>query len=58
MSDRVPKVTVDPYDAARWVGTCHEPDCNWEHRPDSKTYVKNRASVHRQEHRAKAAERD
>lgn len=54
MSDRAPKVTVEPVDG-KWIGKCWEPGCPWAHRPDEKTYVNQRARAHRHEHRMAAA---
>lgn len=56
MSDRAPKVTVQPAGNGKWFAFCREQGCNWTHTPHPKTYVEERARVHRAEHR-KAVDR-
>jgi hypothetical protein len=55
MSDRVPKVTVQPVGPReQWHAFCEELDCGWRQGPSEKTYVNYRARSHRAFHRTNA----
>lgn len=55
MARRV-QVTVEQNAEGRWHAFCREPECTWVQTPSEKTYVNQRATAHRREHR-KADER-
>lgn len=55
MSDRNPKVEVKPVGPREmWHAFCLERDCPWREGPGEKTYMNQRATAHRKEHRARA----
>lgn len=56
MSDRRPNVKVQQTFDSRWIATCEEPNCTWQHAPDvTKAYIEERARAHRRKHRKAAA---
>ena len=57
MSDRRPKVVVRPGSRLdQYVAWCYEPACQWTFADFGKTYLEERAKVHRAWHR-KVADR-
>lgn len=56
MSDANPKVAVKQNTAGQWIAFCREQDCPWVQSPSEKTYVNQRATAHRREHRERVCE--
>jgi hypothetical protein len=54
MSDRNPKVRIEPTGDGLWVAKCKEPGCTWTQGPDLHSYASERAKAHRRSHREAA----